>query len=130
MGAAQIFLMAMLKITQVNYIELGRPEDVDRPSSKEEALLSVRRSLVFAQARIDLDQIATEKNGNSINEKLFVVCRYRHQLNACRPGRGRIPIPPTPQRPRPRSLHFEAMSLFDPRCVIGLGFLFSGSHNL
>ncbi len=64
----EIFLMAMLKITQVNYIELGRPEDVDRPSSKEEALLSVRRSLVFAQARIDLDQIATEKNGNSIIE--------------------------------------------------------------
>ena len=74
----EIFLMAMLKITQVNRIELGRPEDFDRPSSKEEALLGVRRSLVFAQARIDLDQIATEKKRQLDYRKRFVVCRYRH----------------------------------------------------
>ena len=34
----EIFLMAMLKITQVNRIEVGGPEEFDRPSSKEEAL--------------------------------------------------------------------------------------------
>ena len=34
----EIFLMAMLKITQVHRVELGRPEEFGRPSSKEEAL--------------------------------------------------------------------------------------------
>jgi hypothetical protein len=34
----EIFLMAMLKITQVHRVELGQPEEFDRPSSKEEAL--------------------------------------------------------------------------------------------
>ena len=30
--------MAMLKITQVHRVELGRPEEFDRPRSREEAL--------------------------------------------------------------------------------------------
>ena len=34
----EIFLMAMLKITQVHRVEVGQPEEFDRPSSKEEAL--------------------------------------------------------------------------------------------
>ena len=34
----ELFLAAMLKITQVHRVELGRPEEFDRPSSKEEAL--------------------------------------------------------------------------------------------
>ena len=38
----EIFLMAMLKITQVG--RTGRPEDFDRPSSKEEALRRLERS--------------------------------------------------------------------------------------
>jgi hypothetical protein len=33
----EIFLMAMLKITQVHRVEVGQPEQFDRPSSKEEA---------------------------------------------------------------------------------------------
>ena len=34
----ELFLAAMLKITQVHRVELGRPEDFDRPSSRDEAL--------------------------------------------------------------------------------------------
>ena len=34
----EIFLMAMLKITQVHRVGVGQPEEFDRPSSKEEAL--------------------------------------------------------------------------------------------
>ena len=34
----EIFLMAMLKITQVHRVEIGQPEEFGRPSSKEEAL--------------------------------------------------------------------------------------------
>ncbi len=40
----EIFLMAMLKITQVHRVELGRPEEFDRPSSKEEALRRLEQS--------------------------------------------------------------------------------------
>ena len=34
----EIFLMAMLKITQVHRVEIGQPEEFGQPSSKEEAL--------------------------------------------------------------------------------------------
>ncbi len=40
----EIFLMAMLKITQVHRLELGRPDDFDRPASKEEALRRLEQS--------------------------------------------------------------------------------------
>ena len=38
----EIFLMAMLKITQVHRVQVGQPEQFDRPSSKEEALRKAR----------------------------------------------------------------------------------------
>jgi hypothetical protein len=34
----EIFLLAMLKIANVHRVEIGQPEEFDRPSSKEEAL--------------------------------------------------------------------------------------------
>jgi hypothetical protein len=40
----EVFLLAMLKIAQVNRVEVGRPEDFDRPSSKEEALRRLEQS--------------------------------------------------------------------------------------
>jgi hypothetical protein len=40
----EIFLMAMLKITQVHRVELGPPEEFDRPSSQEEALRRLEQS--------------------------------------------------------------------------------------
>ena len=40
----EIFLMAMLKITQVHRVELGRPEEFDKWSSKEEALRRLEQS--------------------------------------------------------------------------------------
>ena len=36
--------MAMLKITQVHRVELGRPEEFDKWSSKEEALRRLEQS--------------------------------------------------------------------------------------
>ena len=40
----EIFLMAMLKITQVHRVQVGQPEHFDRPSSKEEALRRLEQS--------------------------------------------------------------------------------------
>jgi hypothetical protein len=40
----EIFLMAMLKITQVHRVEIGQPEESGRPSSKEEALRRLEQS--------------------------------------------------------------------------------------
>ena len=40
----EIFLMAMLKITQVHRVQVGQPENFDRPSSKEEALRRLEQS--------------------------------------------------------------------------------------
>ena len=40
----EVFLLAMLKIAQVHRVEVGRPQDFDRPSSKEEALLRLEQS--------------------------------------------------------------------------------------
>lgn len=34
----EVYLLAMLKIAQVHRVEVGQPEPLDRPSSKEEAL--------------------------------------------------------------------------------------------
>ena len=40
----EVFLLAMLKIAQVHRVEVGRPEDFARPSSKEEALRRLEQS--------------------------------------------------------------------------------------
>ena len=40
----EIFLMAMLKITQVHRVQVGQPESFDRASSKEEALRRLEQS--------------------------------------------------------------------------------------
>ena len=40
----EVFLLAMLKIAQVHRVEVGRPDDFDRPSSKEEALRRLEQS--------------------------------------------------------------------------------------
>ena len=38
------YLMATLKLSHVHRVEVGRPEDFDRPSSKEEALRRLEQS--------------------------------------------------------------------------------------
>ena len=40
----EVILLAMLKIAQVHRVEVGRPDDFDRPSSKEEALRRLEQS--------------------------------------------------------------------------------------
>ena len=40
----EVFLLAMLKIAQVHRVEVGRPEDFARPSSKDEALRRLEQS--------------------------------------------------------------------------------------
>ena len=40
----EVFLLAMLKIAQVHHVEVGRPDDFNRPSSKEEALRHLEQS--------------------------------------------------------------------------------------
>jgi hypothetical protein len=40
----EIFLLAMLKITQPSRVEVSRPEDFDRPSSREEAFRRLEQS--------------------------------------------------------------------------------------
>ena len=40
----EVILLAMLKIAQVHRVEVGRPEDFARPSSKEEALRHLEQS--------------------------------------------------------------------------------------
>ena len=40
----EVFLLAMLKITQVHRVELDRPENFDRPRSREEALQRLEQS--------------------------------------------------------------------------------------
>ena len=40
----EVFLLAMLKIVQMHRVEVGRPDDFDRPPSKEEALRRLEQS--------------------------------------------------------------------------------------